>query len=478
MMMNRKLALLFSIILVVSSLFTGCQDSAIIDDGEQNTLFTNIDEKAYDTKNIMNIIEELASEKYKGRLAGTKGNELATNYIANYFKKIGLDYPNDYESYLQYFDQNVIFTYDTPKLEIIDGDGQIDKEYKYIDDFSVDIFNTKISIKGDVNGKAVVLEKAEDLENNMDNYENKILLVSTAVYSNKGLGYIIDRVIRSNSKVAGLIVEVDVKYPNYRYEGFVVATNAYPTTKFTEGKPMLFYSTKEVFEELVDFSQRGLDIHMQSNLALENVTSANVIGVIEGEDDNLKDQFIIIGAHFDHVGDNKNGTYNPGALDNASGTAVMMEIARVIKEGNYKPKKSLLFIAFNGEEEGLYGSKYYANNPAYPLNKDNAVMINLDMVGSKTELPLTLMSFDKKNTNLRSALYQYTKDLGIESVQDVGQGSDHAAFAAKGIDSICLIHMDLKNGYHTPRDTLDKVDEERIGEVTKLVLYYLDKNAF
>lgn len=476
---NRGLKFVIGIVLIIS-FTTGCAAFGKTNNGKlsQNINFEHIRRTDLDSQNIMNIIKELTSEKYKGRLAGTKGNELATQYIANYFKKIKLDYPDGLDTYLQHFDQNVRFTYTAPKLEILKENGEVEREYEYIKEFSVHTGNTKLSIKGEVSGKGVVIENPEDLISNISTYEGKILLVPSTVISNKGTGYIIDKVTGESSKVAGIIVEVDIDNPNHPYGSFAVGPNANPTAKFSDGKPMLFTCSVKVFKEITDAANRGLDISMKADFAIENVTAANVIGYIEGRDKSLKDEFIIIGAHFDHAGDNKNGTYNPGALDNASGTAVMMEIARMLKEGNYKPKKSILFIAFNGEEEGLYGSYYYANNPLYPLNKNNTVMINLDMVGSKTEIPLTLMSYDSNNTKLREEFYEYSKTLKIDSIQDVGQGSDHNAFGAKGIDAVCLIHMDLRNGYHTPDDTIDKVDEKRITEVASLVLYYLDKNAF
>ncbi|MFA5523460.1 MAG: M28 family peptidase [Tissierellales bacterium] len=477
---NKRLRVIISIVLIASLFLSGCTSlgNANSSENNQNSSFATIKEKDIDTKNIMRIIDELTSEKYKGRLAGTKGNELATKYIENYFKEIKLDYPGDLETYLQHYDQNVRFTYSAPKLEILNKDGMIEKEFEYIKEFSVNTGISKLSIKGEAKGKGVIIDNAEDFVNNTKSYEGKIVLVSSKVLSSVGSGYIIDRVAHGNSKIRGLIVEVDIHSPNHSYGNFVVGPNALPSAKFTEGKPMLFTCSVAVFEELVKAANEDLDININADYAIENITAANVIGYIEGKDKSLKDEFIIIGAHFDHAGDNKNGTYNPGALDNASGTAVMMEIARLLKEGEYKPKKSILFIAFNGEEEGLYGSYYYVNNPMYPLDKDTSVMINLDMVGSKTEMPLTLLSFDSINTNLREEFYRYSRELKIHSVQEAGQGSDHYSFGTKGIDTLCLINMDLNNGYHTPEDTIDKVDEDRITEITKLVLYYLEKNAF
>ncbi|SCG82410.1 peptidase family protein [Proteiniborus sp. DW1] len=477
---NRKLTFMISTVLIVSLFLTGCATFGKVNNSEliQNTAFENIREKDLDSKNIMKIIEELTSEKYKGRLAGTKGNELATHYIANYFKKIKLDYPGVLDTYLQHFDHNVRFTYSAPKLQILNEKGEVEKDFEYIKEFSVNTGVPSLSIKGELKGKGIVVDNTENIMKDIESYDGKVLLVPRNILASEGNRKLINKVLSGNSKIGGMIIEVDIDNPNHMYGSFVVGPNAQPTAKFEEGQPLLFNCNVTVFNELVKASNAGLEISMKADYAIENVTSANVIGYIEGKDKVLKEEFIIIGAHFDHAGDNKNGTYNPGALDNASGTAVMMEIARILKEGNYKPKKSILFIAFNGEEEGIYGSYHYVNNPIYPLNKDRTVMINLDMVGSKTEMPLTLLSFDSTNIKLREEFYRYSKALKIDCVQDAGQGSDHYPFGTKGIDVLCLINMDLKNGYHTPEDTIDKVDEKRITEITKLVLYYIDKNAF
>lgn len=477
---NKRLTVFVSIVLAAFLFFSGCTTFGKANNigKDRKIAFVNIKEKHLNSENIMNIIDELTSEKYKGRLAGTKGNELATQYIANYFKKIKLDYPSDLGGYLQNYDQNVRFTYSAPKLEIVNKSGKVEKEYEYIKEFSVYTWATSLSIKGDVKGKGVVIDDPRILSADLKPYEGKILLVPSNIISSAGSTNIINRVLMRNSSIGGMIMEVDIDNPNHAYGSFVVAPNAHSTAKFAEEKPMLFNCDTATFKDLVDAANKDLDINMKADFAVENVTAANVIGYIEGKDEALKKEFIIIGAHFDHAGDNKNGTYNPGALDNASGTAAMMEIARVLKEGKYKLKKSILFIAFNGEEEGLYGSYHYVNNPLYPLNKETTVMINLDMVGSKTEMPLKLLSFDSINTKLREEFYKYSKVLKIDCAQEAGQGSDHDSFGAKGIDSLCLINMDLKNGYHTPDDTIDKIDEKRIAEIAKLVLYYLDKNAF
>lgn len=475
MKIKKRLTIFIFITLIISLILGGCSLANVRGSvQEQTTGFQNIKEKHINSKNIMQTIEELTSEEYKGRLAGTKGNELATNYIANYFKKIGLKNPDALENYLQHYKQKVRFTYSAPELEVVTSSGETVKKYEYIKDFTVNTYSSSFSIKGEAKGEALFVQSTEKFFDYSKKYTGKILLISESMLAREGNTNLLTSILLKDSSVGGIITEVDI---NKTYGSFVVGPNANPAVKFYEDRPLLFSCNSSTFKELIDYSKEGHEIYIKADYAVENVEPANVIGLIEGSHKTLKDEFIIIGAHFDHVGDNKNGTYNPGALDNASGTAVMMEIARVLKEGKYKPKKSILFIGFNGEEEGLYGSQHYTDNPIYPL-KNTTAMINLDMVGSKHIDTLTLLSYDKTNADLKGEFYQYAKNLELKSIQAVGQGSDHSHFGAKGVSSLCLIDMDLKNGYHTPGDTIDNIDEDRIREIAKLVLYYIDKNAF
>ena len=129
----------------------------------------------------------------------------------------------------------------------------------------------------------------------------------------------------------------------------------------------------------------------------------NVIGILPGHDPVLKSEAIVIGAHYDHLGHGGSGSLaansteiHHGADDNASGTAAIIELARMFAGRNPRDskgvdlnKRTLIFIAFSGEEDGVFGSKYYVNNPVFPLNKTVA-MINLDMVGRLHENKLNI----------------------------------------------------------------------------------------
>lgn len=462
MQRSRRIAAIVSFIMLLFIL-TGCEvnDNVHTPVIENEASSSNIDVNILNSENIKNIIKELSSEKYNGRLAGTEGNELATEYIVEYFEKIGLKNPKGLENYRQEYKQNVRFTNSPPILGIMDEKGEFQKEFGYLENFSVQTFITALSINGEVRGEAVLIEKPEQLTGDTELLKDKILLITETVYKEMGSRHLVTCILTAGVNIKGIIYEDDISNPNHRYNTFIVGPNAPYVGTFDKEAPMMFMSDVDTFKEMKEVAEKGLEIYMKSDYSIENVTASNVIGLVEGSDEELRDEFVIIGAHFDHVGDNKNGTYNPGAFDNGTGTATMMEVARVLQENKIKPKKSILFIAFNGEEEGLYGSHYYADYPVYPLN-DRTVMINLDMVGTKTSMPVSIWSYDETNTEFRNSMYKYAKELNIKSELGAGQGSDHAPFAAKGVDAICFIDQDFKNGYHTPNDTIDTVDEKNL----------------
>src|SRR5436190_10498592 len=213
----------------------------------------------------------------------------------------------------------------------------------------------------------------------------------------------------------------------------------------------------------------------------------NVIGILSGHDPVLKNEAIVIGAHYDHLGHGGSGSLaanstevHHGADDNASGTAAVIELARMFA-GQKSNKRTLIFIAFSGEEDGVFGSKYYVNNPAFPLDKTVA-MINLDMVGRLNENKLniggigtatewkekvgSLNSFiqeSKTSTETFGPIVKATasaKEVSLFALQlnEDGFGpSDHSSFYGKQIPVLFFFtgtHLD----YHKPSDTADKIN--------------------
>ena len=432
----------------------------------ENDIAILASEDNIDEENLILLVEELTSEKYAGRLAGTEGNELATQFIANKFKEIGLESPQGIDNYLQDFNINCLTFDEAPIMQLEDKDGNVIKSFKFAEDFVIRQYTAAKNL--DIKAPLYLVKGSETVSTANSNAKDKILLFPLSRKTNPTL------YIDATSSLAG-IVEDDIESASRYYSKLPVAPLFNDSFDSQYNEPLLFVD-KDTFTELKEAAEQELILHIIFNFTVDRDKKvSNVIGVIPGSDPVLKDEYIIIGAHFDHVGDNKNGTYNPGALDNASGTASLLEIARVIKSSNITPKKTIIFIAFNGEENGLVGSEYYANNPIYPLDK--AVMINLDMVGSSSDIALTIASVNNVKTKLLNDIIECAQELNINYIPSNDGGSDHQSFSRVGVDAILLINADLLSGYHSYDDTVEDVDKFKMEQIVKLVLHYIDKTT-
>lgn len=238
---------------------------------------------------------------------------------------------------------------------------------------------------------------------------------------------------------------------------------------------------------------------LRVDLQKKTVDAYNVIGIIEGNDSTLKNEAIVIGAHYDHLGRGGNSSLSPGssdihhgADDNASGTAAIIELARQFAKDK-KNKRTLIFMAFGGEEEGLLGSKHYVNNPVWPLDKTVA-MINLDMVGRLNENKLTVGGIgtasewkavvEAKNSRQNLSLpigHQYTEKgeylpmggpkfeaFSLQLNEDGFGPSDHSSFYGKQIPVLFFFtgtHLD----YHKPSDRAEKIEYYGLYMITSYV---------
>ena len=194
----------------------------------------------------------------------------------------------------------------------------------------------------------------------------------------------------------------------------------------------------------------------------------NVLGVLPGRGA-LKDEFVIIGGHLDHLGMGEfgsrrgSGNLHPGADDNASGAAALMMLGESLRKAydeipEDQPLRSIMFAAFDAEESGLNGSRFYADNPPHEID-DVALMINFDMIGRVNEQGLSVTGVDT-GEGMRDWAQPFLDDSGLEVVLKEGMrggGSDHASFYRKGIPILFAICADFHDDYHTPDDTADKI---------------------
>jgi len=470
-----------SIIILIVILFSvGCTSNLQQETSLQSKAsFDNISNISDDQ--TMAVIDTLSSKEYDGRLVGSEGNQKAADYISEYFKVIGLTNPKGLIAYRQPYNQYVVVPRSTPVLQILDREGNVIENYRFLKDFRINAAAPMIKIQGETRGQLVIVETKEELRFSNENLKEKIVLVPNDIRKEVGVENLIRVALDRDLDIKGMIWEYDTNSSDYPYGGFPASPHV---SEYIEGGrnidnedgPAVFMCDMDTFNDLRGAISKEQEVYMKSDYIVQEVLAENIIGLIEGTDESLKNQFIIITAHFDHVGNNRDGTYNPGALDNASGVAALMEIAKTIKNSKVQPKKSILFIAFNGEEEGCFGSRYYVQKPPYPYDK--AIVINMDMVGSAADVPLTIGTMDEKDNTLREELLRYGEELNIDVKKGVITASDHAAFARMGVEAVCLINEDWTNGYHRPEDTIDKVSRNKLRKVIELVLKYIDNNAY
>jgi Peptidase family M28/PDZ domain len=246
------------------------------------------------------------------------------------------------------------------------------------------------------------------------------------------------------------------------------------------------------------------------DLKREDAPAYNIIGLLEGSDPQLKKEAIVIGAHYDHLGlggegslAQKEGEVHHGADDNASGVAGVLELARIFSTQRPRPRRTLVFIAFSGEEEGLLGSSYYVNNPVVPL-ANTVAMINMDMIGRAKDKKLVIggvgtaqewrtlignaqlaQSYivDVSNPAAHSGksmpmvvgangdpvVSSNTRDQLVLTLNEDGYGpSDHSSFYAKQIP-VLFFWTGTHSDYHKPSDTADKINYEDESRIVSLV---------
>jgi hypothetical protein len=217
----------------------------------------------------------------------------------------------------------------------------------------------------------------------------------------------------------------------------------------------------------------GAEAFIQTSTEITVTSANNVLGLLPGNDPGLKGETVIIGAHYDHVGYMKEHApgeryiFN-GADDNASGTCALLGVAAALGGIPTAPRRSILCIAFAGEEKGLFGSEYYTQNPLFPL-KSTVAMLNMDMVGRNGADTLLLIG-SEGSPGLARIAHEEDSRVGfilLDETLPFG-GSDHMSFMKKKIPDL-FFHSGLEDVYHTVNDRPELIDTRKVARVASLV---------
>jgi hypothetical protein len=221
------------------------------------------------------------------------------------------------------------------------------------------------------------------------------------------------------------------------------------------------------------YAIEGTDAYVETSTDRKDMSARNVVGIMPGSDPRHRDETVIIGAHYDHVGYRRDHVpgeryiFN-GADDNASGTCALLAVAAGLGGLPSAPRRSVFCIAFAGEEKGLFGSEYYARAPLLPL-KNTVAMLNMDMVGRNHPDSLQLIGTEG-SPELAAIVREENRHEGfiVAETKLVSGGSDHMSFMKRKIPNL-FFTTGLEEVYHTVNDRPELIDTRKVARVARLV---------
>lgn len=450
----------------------------------------------------------LASDALMGRGNGTPELDRAADYIAELFRQAGLQPMGDNNTFFQNFEVTTGAELGAKNALEIAGSAQ-----KINEDFVPIVFSDTAEFEGpllfagygitapeymyddysgvDATDKIVVVFQHEPQELDAKSVFAGTDFTPHASYINKAI----------NARQHGAKGIVFITDPRHDYEDVGPATRreqssdmGIPAVHAKRAGVVKAFPGKDLaaIQKTIDetlkpqsFELANVRARIATDVVRARKTVRNVVGGYPGSDPALKDQWVVVGGHYDHLGLGDQSSLAPsqvgqphhGADDNASGTAGVMELARIASSGKPRWKRSVLFMAYAGEEIGLLGSSYFVNHPTVKLEAIDA-MLNMDMIGRLKPDNRLFIGGVGTSPSLKPKLEELNKLAGLDlAFSDSGYGaSDHTSFNAKKIP-VLFFFSGVHTDYHKPSDTADKINAEGAKKVLSLVYLTLDSLA-
>jgi len=424
---------------VVVLVFAACSPAKKVTKADVQTL-----------ENLKLHIQYLADDKLEGRRTGTNGEKMAMEYISNQFKSIGL-LPKGSKGYYQPFEINEGKQIDDSTKLIINGNNLVAGKDFFPFPFSL---NQKMEALPSISVQEADMPWFFDLKEQLEeNKANPHFDLANYIYTNSK---------KAKDRGASAVI----LYNTSSIDDKLTFNGKDKSEQLTI--PVLYVTSKEAQKYFKDPSAT-IDIKFTTALSEKKRTGHNVVGYI----DNGAATTVVLGAHFDHLGYGEDGNsrntsteriIHNGADDNASGTAALIELAKKMKQSKAN-NNNYLFIAFSGEELGLYGSKYFTENPTIDLKTAN-YMINMDMVGrlSDSTKSVTIGGYGTSPT-WSSVISMAPGNSITVKIDSSGTGpSDHTSFYRKDIP-VLFYFTGLHTDYHKPSDDADKINYNGIASI-------------
>jgi len=421
----------------------------------------------------------LAADEMRGRDTGSPEIEIAANYIAAQFKILGLKNAPGLSNYSQPVPLENI--HPATSGEITLGDDS----FGYKDQFIV--FEGKnMEWKGDV----VYAGYGSPEELNQANVKGKLVVTLAGTRDSQG------NAMAMFSAASGKYADVKAAGASGLIEIFASTQVPWPvlvnyfantvTTKIGGGGetiPHIWLKDSDA-PGIKKIREAGLPGSVKiEGMKKVSIPARNILGVIEGTDPKLKSEYLVVSAHYDHVGVQKNAPADKdsifnGARDNAIGVVGMISTAKYLAQ--YPPKRSVLFVAWTGEEKGLLGSKYYSDNPVIPL-KQTVFNFNCDGAGYNDITVATVIGMER--TTAEADLAKACEAFGIKAIvdpvpeQNLFERSDNYHFAVKGVPAITFspgvtaFDAELMKYYHQPADEVGSLDMDYLVKYFRAYVY-------
>jgi len=452
------------------------------------------------TYEILEHIKYLSSDKLEGRVPGSEGSKKAIKYISKNWEAQGVlpagtkkyEQPFSYISKVSLGNRNILRVRNSKsrykiKKDFIpigwSGNGNIDDKVVFVGyGFDIDdslSWNDYINVNVKNKWVLMFLNGPDGNSPHSPYGYHKKLYNKVIAARDRGVGGILfmEREEKENNKLKPLVYRQSASSAGLP---IIQITHAVANNIINDKDKTVADLRSKIDQELASFSfELDRKVSARVNLKFEKETATNVIGFIEGSDPILNKEYIIIGAHYDHLGygGHMSGSLNPdsmqihnGADDNASGIAGILELSHKLMTNKKLLGRSIIAICFDAEEKGLLGSKFYTQTPTKDLEQ-TAIMINMDMIGRLNEKPITVGGVGSAKTLSETIeVVQKNHTLKIDkniSGMDFGR-SDHASFYREDIP-VLFFFTGAHQDYHKPSDDWDKIDYQGEKEVLNFV---------
>ena len=455
-------------------------------------------------KELKSHVRYLASDRLKGRFPGTDGGRHAAEYIRNQFKKSGLTLLGD--GGFQYFDvitgasigHNNSLTIDQINFSV--GEDFIPLSFSQSTTliasiifvgFGFDFQNDSLSWNDysdiDVTGKWVLILRGSPCGNSPhgDYAEHSSLRKKVMIAKDhSAAGVIFTSGVKFDERNNLIPLRYDQSQTNVSIPVIHVKREVADLLFQESGNNLISFENNAI-QMMENFKSIGLKkiVSVSTDVEYKMIQTQNIVGLLPGIDEKLRNEYVVIGAHYDHLGfgGEHSGSRRPdhyeihnGADDNASGVSVMMELAEIFSH-HHSNDRTMVFIGFGAEEMGLLGSKYFVKSGL--IGKDNIqIMLNMDMVG-RFDKKVNKISIGGTHTavDLESKIESIISKTNLQySFSPEGYGpSDHSSFYVSDIP-VLFFFTGAHNDYHTPEDDAEKINYKGMKAVSQLIYSIAD----